>query len=156
MTDIYGYPKKCGFFSNAGLLSGDEVHFHLSGHINKQNVHHWVEINLRQLHKKPQHCHREQFGARFNILMFMPLSFLGGRPNAYCNFRSKCEEPKETEIGNPDMLFQQDGANAHAARRSVEVLWEPFQWRLISLRSDDQQPVRSSDPAYGHILFGAL
>jgi hypothetical protein len=34
------------------LLMTDEAHFHLSGYVNKQNVHYWAEENLCQLHQR--------------------------------------------------------------------------------------------------------
>ena len=43
------------------------------------------------------------------------------------------------------MWFQQDGATAHTARRSLRVLREMFPGRLISLRGDVEWPARSPD-----------
>jgi hypothetical protein len=34
---------------------GDEAHFHLSGCVNKQNFHYWMDANLQQLHECPLH-----------------------------------------------------------------------------------------------------
>jgi hypothetical protein len=41
--------------------------------------------------------------------------------------------------------FQQDGAAAHTARNSMNVLGEIFPGRLVSLRSDVGWPARSPD-----------
>ena len=45
------------------------------------------------------------------------------------------------------MWFQQDGATAHTARMSMELLREHFPERLISLRGDLLWPARSPDLA---------
>jgi len=44
-----------------------------------------------------------------------------------------------------DAWFQQDGATAHTARRSVLVLREMFPGKLISLRGDAGWPAHSPD-----------
>ena len=35
------------------ILSSDKAHFHLSGCINKQNFHYWVDSNPCQNHERP-------------------------------------------------------------------------------------------------------
>ena len=52
---------------------------------------------------------------------------------------------EEMDVG--DVWFQQDGATAHAARASMELLREHFPDRLISLRGDLPWPARSPDLA---------
>jgi hypothetical protein len=37
------------------LLMSDEVHFHTSGYVNKQNCRFWASDNLHQLHQHPLH-----------------------------------------------------------------------------------------------------
>jgi hypothetical protein len=54
-------------------------------------------------------------------------------------------EPRLNELGNASLWFQQDGATAHTARASMEVLREIFPGRLISLRGDILWPARSPD-----------
>ena len=44
-----------------------------------------------------------------------------------------------------EVWFQQDGATAHTARRSMEMLRELFPGRLVSLRGDISWPPRSPD-----------
>uniref|UniRef100_UPI00358E390F alpha-actinin A-like n=1 Tax=Myxine glutinosa TaxID=7769 RepID=UPI00358E390F len=51
------------------------------------------------------------------------------------------------ELEELDVWFQQDGATAHTARRSLQVLREMFPDRVISLRGDVGWPARSPDLA---------
>ena len=53
--------------------------------------------------------------------------------------------PKLEEINLGDVWFQQDGATAHTARESMQLLREHFPERLISLRGDLPWPARSPD-----------
>jgi len=46
-----------------------------------------------------------------------------------------------------DAWFQQHGATAHTARRTMQVLWEMFPGKLISLRGDVGWPAHSPDLA---------
>ena len=49
------------------------------------------------------------------------------------------------KLDERDVWFQQDGATAHTAQRSLQVLREMFPDRLISLRGDIGWPARSPD-----------
>jgi hypothetical protein len=51
------------------------------------------------------------------------------------------------EMDVTDAWFQQDGATAHMAWRSMQVLWEMFPGKLISLCSDVEWPAHSPDLA---------
>jgi len=53
--------------------------------------------------------------------------------------------PKLDDVDTEDVWFQQGGATAHTARRSLRVLREMFPGRLISLRGDVEWPARSPD-----------
>ena len=55
-----------------------------------------------------------------------------------------------------DVRFQQDGATAHTARCSMELLRENFHGRFISLRGDVPWPARSPDLAPCDFLWGYL
>ena len=66
--------------------------------------------------------------------------------------------PRLEEFDNSeDFWFQQDGATAHTARRSLGILREKFPSRFISLRGDIGCPARSPDltPCY-FFLWGYL
>jgi hypothetical protein len=55
------------------------------------------------------------------------------------------------------MWFQQDGATAHTARASTEVVREMFLEHVISLRGEIPWPARSPDlSASDYFLWGYL
>ena len=43
------------FWSFNNILFSDESHFHINGHVNKQNCRYWVAENPRAKHQKPLH-----------------------------------------------------------------------------------------------------
>ena len=45
-------------------------------------------------------------------------------------------KPKLLSLGNTEIWFQQDGATAHTASKSMRILKEMFPSRLISIRGD--------------------
>ena len=54
--------------------------------------------------------------------------------------------PKLRELGNQkEIWFQQDGATAHTAGHSMDILKEMFPSRLVSKRGDVEWPARSPD-----------
>ena len=61
-------------------------------------------------------------------------------------YRNMIEEyflPRLEEMNVRNVWFQQDGATAHTARDSMNLLRQHFPDRLISLRGDLQWPARS-------------
>jgi len=63
--------------------------------------------------------------------------------------------PKLDDVDTEYVWFQQDGATARTARRSLRVLREMFPGRLISLRRDMEWPARSQDLSlYDIFLWG--
>ena len=65
--------------------------------------------------------------------------------NRYCEMLEKFLRPRLEEFdGSEDFWFQQDGATAHTARRSLGILREMFP-SLVSLRGDIGWPARSPD-----------
>jgi len=53
--------------------------------------------------------------------------------------------PRLDDMDTEDVWFQQDGATAHTARRSLRVLREMFPGCFISLRGDVEWPAQSPD-----------
>ena len=43
---------------DALVFFSDEANFHISGCVNKQNMHNWSGDNPREDHEKPPHCER--------------------------------------------------------------------------------------------------
>jgi hypothetical protein len=67
--------------------------------------------------------------------------------------RPRLEETDDSE----DFWFQQGGATAHTARRSLGILREMFPSRLVSLRGDIGWPARSHDlTPCDYFLWGYL
>jgi hypothetical protein len=55
------------------------------------------------------------------------------------------------------VCFQQDGATAHAARASMEIVWKIFPGHVISLRGDLPWPGSSPDlSACDYFLWGYI
>jgi hypothetical protein len=54
------------------------------------------------------------------------------------------------------LWFQQDGATAHTARNSMNVLWQMLPAHIILQNRDVQWPARSDLFAYDYFLWGYL
>jgi len=118
------------------VLMTDEVHFHLSGYVNKQNYRYWAPENPQELHQHPLHgekltvwCGIASFG------VFGPYFFEDNEGAAVtvtseryvAMLRNFCEpELRRRGIDLSSVWFQQPGAAAHTARASMNVLWEIF------------------------------
>lgn len=138
------------------LWSSDEAHFHLSGSVNKHNFRYWATENPRELHQRPLHSPKVTvWCAVSSIGIIGPYFFESGGSTVTVNSVRYCEMlenfllPKMEEYGEEydteAFWFQQDGATAHTARRSRQILQEQFPGRLISLRGDIPWPPRSPD-----------
>ena len=138
--------------ATAVLLSSDEAHFHISGAVNKQNFRYWAERNPRELQERPLHSPRVTVWcavADFGVIG--PYFFEEGgatvtvTADRYVQMLETFLRPKLDDVDAEHVWFQQDGATAHTARRSLGVLREMFPGRLISLRGDVEWPARSPD-----------
>lgn len=138
------------------LWSSDEAHFHLSGSVNKHNFRYWATENPRELHQRPLHSPKVTvWCAVSSIGIIGPYFFESGGSTVTVNSVRYCEMlenfllPKMEEYGEEydteAFWLQQDGATAHTARRSRQILQEQFPGRLISLRGDIPWPPRSPD-----------
>lgn len=138
------------------LIFSDEAHFHLSGEVNKQNCRYWSEQNPRELHERPLHspkvtvwCCISEFGVWGPYFFQDNGATVTVNANRYCvmleNFLRPRVDALVGEHGQEHVWFQQDGATAHTARRSMAILREMFPGHVVSLRGDIGWPPYSPD-----------
>jgi len=128
----------------AALWCSDEAHFHLSGTVKKQHFRYGAENNPRDLHQRPLHSPRVTVWCAVSRSGAVgPYSFEEGgetvtvTSNRYCEMLANFLRPRLEEFDDSeDFWFQQDGATAHTALRSLGMLREMFPSRLISLLGD--------------------
>ena len=139
--------------SHSCFWCSDEVDFHLSGTVNKQNFRYWAENNPRDLHQRPLHSPWVTVWCAVSRLGVVGPYFSkeGGETVTvtsyrYCEMLENFLRPRLEEFDDSeDFWFQQDGDTAHTARRSLGILREMFPSRLISLWGDIGWPARSPD-----------
>ncbi|XP_039292755.1 uncharacterized protein LOC120353366 [Nilaparvata lugens] len=140
----------------ATLFCSDEAHFHLCGAVNKQNFRYWAANNPRQLHERPLNspkvtvwCAVSQFGVIGPYFFEDDNITVTVTSERYVTMLQTFLQPELEELVEEQDLgeiwFQQDGATAHTARISMDLLREMFPGRLISLRGDVKWPARSPD-----------
>jgi hypothetical protein len=114
-------------------MCSDEAHFHLNSSVNKQNFRYWSETNPQQVHERPLHNARVTVWcaiAEFGVVG--PYFFEEGgitvtvTSDRYIEMLENFLRPLVEEMDVADAWFQQDGATAHTARRSMQVLREMF------------------------------
>lgn len=74
-------------------------------------------------------------------------------------YRHMIEEfflPRLEEMNVRNVWFQQDGATAHTARDSMDLLRQHFPDRLISLRGNLPWPARSPDLTPCDFFYGVI
>ena len=121
--------------------------------MNKQNFRYWAENNPRDLHQRPLHSPRVTVWCAVSRLDVVGPYFFeeGGETvtvtsNRYCEMLEKFLRLRLEEFyDSEDFWFQQDGATAHTARRSLGLFREMFPSRLVSLLGDIGWPARSPD-----------
>jgi len=135
------------------LCCSEEALFHLSGTVKKQHLRYWAENHPRYFHQRPLHSPRVTVWCVVSRLGVVEPYFFeeGGETvsvstNRYCEMLEKFLRPRLEEFDDSeDFWFQQDGATAHTARRSLGILRIMFPSRLIYLRADIGCPARSPD-----------
>lgn len=151
----------------AVVIFSDEAHFHLAGTVNKQNFRYWAEGNPRELHQRPLHsphvtvwCGVAEFGVWGPYFFEEDGQAVTVNSNRYCHMLETFLRPKFNQFiedHEGEVWFQQDGATAHTARRSREILRELFPGRLLSLHGDIAWPPRSPDlTPCDYFLWGYL
>ena len=121
----------------------DEVWFHLTGYVNKQNNRIWSSDNPHMTHEMP--LHDQKLGvwvamSRKRIIVLFFNEIVNG--DIYRNQLLKPFFKKLTSDEKDTGWFQQDGATCHTANLTKEVLKEVFDTRLIS---KPKWPARSPD-----------
>lgn len=145
------------------LIMSDEAHFHLNGYVNKQNCRFWGTHNPRAL------LQRELHPARCTVWcgvmadkIIGPYFFedVDGQPETVNGalYRTMIENFLRPHVeNNQNIWFQQDGATAHTARATMELLHNIFGERIISRNCDFAWPPRSPDlTAPDFFLWGYL
>lgn len=146
------------FFANDrinNILFSDEAHFHLSGAVNKQNCRYWAPENPRQKHERPLHSPKVTVWCAMSASGIIGPYFFENRrgvaqtvnSDRYCAMLREFLVPQLQEFDgfDQDTWFQQDGATAHTARASMEVVRELFPEKVISRFGDLNWPARSPD-----------
>lgn len=137
---------------SAGVMCTDEAHFHLHGTVNKQNSRYWSNRNPKRLHQRPLHSPYVTVWCGFvGEGIIGPYFFeedgdrVSVNADRYIHMLETFLRPIVEESGLRNLWFQQDGATAHTARRTIAVLRELFPGRLISRSGDIDWPARSPD-----------
>lgn len=143
-------------FSNFdNILFSDEAHFHLNGHVNKQNCRYWSSENPKTKHQKPLHSPKVTVWAAISskgiIGPYFFEDFYGRtitvNSTEYVKMLRLFLSPQLQEFAgyNRRTWFQQDGATCHTSNESLPVVKEMFPEKLISRRGDILWPPRSPD-----------
>ena len=140
---------------NLILFMSDEAHFHLNSMVNQQNCHYWANENSQQFHEKPLHSPKVTvWYAVSQACIIGPYFFEDGNGRAVTvNSERYVEmitnfflpELRRRRVPIRRVWFQQDGATAHTARASMDVICPRFPGRLISRFGDVHWTPRSPD-----------
>lgn len=145
------------------LIMGDEAHFHLNGFVNKQNMRFWGTTNPRIIHQRCLHPVKVTVWCGVHTERVLgPYFFEDDAESALTvngeRYREMLVNFVRPEVENmPEVWWQQDGATAHTARQTIELLRQIFGRRIISRNSEIKWPSRSPDlTAPDFFLWGYL
>lgn len=137
---------------DAVVFFSDEAHFHLCGSVNKQNFRYWSENNPQVVYEKPLHSERVTVWCALSRRGIIGPHFFEEdgnvvtvNSNRYADMISEFFGPALQQRAFENVWFQQDGATAHTARISMDILRQMFPGRLISRGGDIVWPARSPD-----------
>lgn len=143
------------FSSFNNVLFSDEAHFHINGHVSKQNCRYWSPENPKRKHQKPLHSPKVTVWAAMSARGIIgPYFFEDGRGRAITvnseRYVAMIEEFFTPALQNfpgynTRTWFQQDGATAHTSNTAMPVIRELFPNKVISRRGDISWPPRSPD-----------
>ena len=137
------------------IIFSDEAHFHLSGHVNRQNCRFWADENPHATVESP--ITREKVTAWMGIGhygIFGPFFFEDGetgktdtiRTSNYIEMLKKKFVPALKRKNVLDKCwFMQDGAPPHCSKESLAWLEKQFKERIISRNADFAWPPYSPD-----------
>lgn len=137
----------------ANLIMTDEAHFYLNGDVNKQNCRIWASENPREIHEHPLHPVKVTVWCGITSSRIIGPYFFedvdGNTVTVNGNrYRQMLQEyffPEVEDMNTENIWFQQDGATAHTARETMDMLRMNFPQRVISRFGDVPWPPRSPD-----------
>lgn len=148
------------------FMMTDEAHFHLSGFVNKQNYRFWGTENPRNVQQHLLHPLRVTVWCGItSSMIYGPYFFENDAGESIAingdRYRTMLQDflfpllRTNNNIGK--IWFQQDGATAHTAHKTISLLHGEFQKRVISKNGDLNWPPRSPDlSAADFFLWGYL
>jgi hypothetical protein len=145
------------------LIMSDEAHFHLNGFVNKQNCRFWGTENPRIIHQRPLHLTRCTVWCRVTSQEVIGPYFFktegdGALTVTGVRYRDMTENFLHPVVESRlEMWFQLDGATAHTARATMDILRQLFSKWIISRSPQINWPPHSPDlsgPDY--FLWGNL
>lgn len=149
------------------IFFSDEAHFHLNGHVNRQNCRYWSNTNPQLKHQKPLHSPKVTVWAALSAGGIIGPYFYEdqrSRPvtvntERYVAMLQIFFAPALQDFSgfNQRTWFQQDGATCHTSNDSIAAVREIFGKKLISKRGDINWPPRSPDLSpMDYFLWGYL
>ena len=131
----------------------EEAHFLVNGFVNKQNYRFGATHNPQNLHQRSLHPLRVTVWYGINARKIYGPYFFENAAGASVTingdrYRTILQGflfpllPADKDYG---IWFQQDGATAHTARETLNLLREQFPNRVISKNGDLRWPLRSPD-----------
>jgi hypothetical protein len=115
------------------LMCNDEAHFHMNRRVNKQNVRYWIETHPQRVHESPLHsarvtvwCAIAEFGIVGSYFFEEGGITVTVTSDRYIEMLENFLRPQMEEMDVAGAWFQQNGATAYTAWRSMQVLREMF------------------------------